>query len=242
VVAEKLMHSGNNIPVIINSVTKSDFKTAVAGIKIAEKAGKRFLFRTGASFVSEYTGVTEKPLFVPERPVRSCLIIAGSFVNRTTQQLLNLEKNIPVSNIRIESKLIVSRREKYLSQIIQRIEDDLLVNKKVLVSTEREYMGEGSISARIDFGKKLSVFICEMVAGIHIQPELIIAKGGITSHDVLKSGLGVQKSKVLGQVYPGVPILKLDESGKFPGSFYVIFPGNVGNESTLTEIVQKFSK
>ncbi|MGM0375877.1 MAG: four-carbon acid sugar kinase family protein [Bacteroidota bacterium] len=139
-ITKKLQIVKNKIAIIVNSETSDDFKIAVEGIKRTEKTGKKFLYRTGASFVQEYSGIQKKPLFVFEKPAKSCLIIA---------------------------------------------------------------------------------------------------KGGNTSYDVLKFGLRVKKSSVLGQVYPGISILRLDDSCKFPGSFYVIFPGNVGTSTALTEIVKK---
>ncbi|HPE74650.1 MAG TPA: four-carbon acid sugar kinase family protein [Draconibacterium sp.] len=240
-IASKLSGVKNNIAVVVNSETNDDLKIAVDGIKLAEKAGKKFLFRTGASFVREYAGILKKPLFDPGKKAKNCLIIAGSFVKKTTEQLAHLEQNISVFKIQIDSVLVVSGEIGYKKELLQKIETGLQQNRKVLVCTEREYKAKGSGEDKIDFGKKLSAFICALVSDIQTQPDLIISKGGITSYDVLKSGLGVRKSRVLGQVYPGIPVLKLDDSGKFPGSMFVIFPGNVGNEKTLTEVVKNYS-
>jgi len=241
VVAHKLAGVKNNIAVVINSETNEDFKIAVNGIKLAEEAGKKFLFRTGASFVREYSGILQKPLFDPGHKAKNCLIIAGSFVIKTTEQLAHLEQNISVLKIQIDSASVISEEKGYKQKLLKKIETGLQQNKKVLVCTERDYKAKGSGDDKIEFGKRLSAFICDLVSDIQTLPDLIISKGGITSHDVLKTGLGVQRSRVLGQVYPGIPVLKLDDFGKFPGSMYVIFPGNGGDETTLTEIVKNYS-
>jgi hypothetical protein len=65
------------------------------------------------------------------------------------------------------------------------------------------------------------------------------AKGGITSSDTATLGLGVRRALVLGQALPGVPVWKLGPEAKFPGLGYVVFPGNVGADSALAELIGK---
>ena len=60
-----------------------------------------------------------------------------------------------------------------------------------------------------------------------------MAKGGITSSDVGTKALGVRRANVLGQIQPGIPVWQTGEESKFPGTPYVIFPGNTGGEDTL---------
>ena len=67
----------------------------------------------------------------------------------------------------------------------------------------------------------------------------IIAKGGITSSDVGTKALHVKKARVMGQVKKGIPVWMTGEESKFPGMPYIIFPGNVGEVSTLKEIVEE---
>ena len=66
----------------------------------------------------------------------------------------------------------------------------------------------------------------------------MVAKGGITSSDVGVKALRTRRAWVLGQIRPGIPVWRTDEESRFPGVPYVIFPGNVGEESTLREAVE----
>jgi uncharacterized protein YgbK (DUF1537 family) len=50
--------------------------------------------------------------------------------------------------------------------------------------------------------------------------------------------LAVRKANVMGQIKPGIPVWQTGEESKFPGIPYVIFPGNVGEKSTLKEAVE----
>jgi len=69
----------------------------------------------------------------------------------------------------------------------------------------------------------------------------VLAKGGITSSDIATRGLDVKRAMVRGQILPGVPVWQL-EAGRYPGLTYIVFPGNVGGEHALVEIVSKLKK
>ena len=65
-----------------------------------------------------------------------------------------------------------------------------------------------------------------------------MAKGGITSSDVATKALKVKKAIVLGQVKPGIPVWRCGNESKFPSIPFIIFPGNVGENNTLTQIAK----
>jgi uncharacterized protein YgbK (DUF1537 family) len=69
-------------------------------------------------------------------------------------------------------------------------------------------------------------------------PDYIVAKGGITSHDIAVRGLGISKAVVLGQVLPGVPVIRAEKRGR--PIIYTIFPGNVGTDTALVRIKEKY--
>lgn len=50
--------------------------------------------------------------------------------------------------------------------------------------------------------------------------------------------LRVQCARVLGQIRPGIPVWQTGPESLFPGTPYVIFPGNVGEMSTLREAIE----
>lgn len=76
------------------------------------------------------------------------------------------------------------------------------------------------------------------VAKLPITPAFVVAKGGITSSDVGVKALRVQCARVLGQIRPGIPVWQTGPESLFPGTPYVIFPGNVGEISTLREAIE----
>jgi uncharacterized protein YgbK (DUF1537 family) len=72
-------------------------------------------------------------------------------------------------------------------------------------------------------------------------PTWLVAKGGITSNDVLTKGLKAKRARVLGQVASGVSALKLGPESASPGLPFIVFPGNVGGPSTLADLIRRLS-
>ena len=85
---------------------------------------------------------------------------------------------------------------------------------------------------------KISDAVQSLVGRLSVTPSFVIAKGGITSSDVGTKALAVKKANVLGQIKPGIPVWQTGQESKFPMTPYVIFPGNVGEITTLKEAVE----
>jgi len=76
----------------------------------------------------------------------------------------------------------------------------------------------------------------DVVRGLPPDIGFLVSKGGITSNDVLSSGLALAASRVLGQVLTGCSVVRCpDDHPRFPGLPVVIFPGNVGDADALAE-------
>ena len=68
------------------------------------------------------------------------------------------------------------------------------------------------------------------------------SQGGITSSDAATKGLNMKRAMILGQAAPGVPIWRCDEeSSRHKGVPYIVFPGNVGGDDTLAEVVERWA-
>ena len=239
-VAEKLMQAENNRPVIINSETYDDLEIATWGICLAEKQGKKFLYRTAASFVKTRGGISSKEVFTPKEKTDKGLIVAGSFVQRTTDQINYLKRDVDLSEIVVEIDKIFENFSGYQQTILGKIEQVLNLERTALMYTERTLKKAGGEAEQLKAGKLISDFISGVVNKLTVKPDFVIAKGGITSHDVATKGLGIVCALVEGQVAPGVPIWKMGEESKFPGSYFIVFPGNVGEKESLSRVVLKF--
>jgi uncharacterized protein YgbK (DUF1537 family) len=85
----------------------------------------------------------------------------------------------------------------------------------------------------------VSGFLVAIIQGLTVRPAFMVAKGGITSSDLATNALKTVKALVLGQVIAGVPVWQLGRESKWPGIIYVVFPGNVGDQTALAEVLNR---
>jgi uncharacterized protein YgbK (DUF1537 family) len=238
---QKLIAVQGYKPVIVNAITDEDLEIFVLGLNQAEADGKKFLYRTAASFVKIRAGIAEKNLIKPESGGKKGLIIVGSFIQKSTDQLNQLLQEHKVHSIEVRIQdILMDVKKNYLSLIQQNVEDFLKQEEAVVLFTERKYGLFGTDQERLNNGKKISDFLSQVTANLSTKPDFVIAKGGITSHDIAKKGFGIKEATVLGQVLPGVPVWKFAPNSTYPGMFYVVFPGNVGDKNALNEAFNKF--
>ncbi|MGB5418377.1 four-carbon acid sugar kinase family protein [Algibacter sp.] len=233
---------------IINALNYNDLDKVTQALLQAEKSGKQILYRTSSSFVPSYIGLEPKPLLTPEAIIDSNnknggLTIVGSYVPKSSSQLKYVIENTSEKElIEIDVEVILSDKSKvYLALIISKIDETIGHGKDVIVYTSRKLIIGKSADSNINIASKVSQALVDLVTGIKERPKYLLAKGGITSHDLATKGLRMQRSKVLGQILPGVPVWGMGKETRFPGLPYIVFPGNVGNEKSLSEIIQKLS-
>jgi uncharacterized protein YgbK (DUF1537 family) len=242
-VYEKLMSAENGAPIIVNAMEDSDVDYFCTVLQVAEERGKRFLYRSGASFVKIRAGITDKPLYVPVGTGNAGLIIVGSYVNKTTRQVSYLLDKSGVHHIELLVERILSDgAEEYKNEIIRLTDKHLEKGETLLIFTERELKKDEDPDKQLMTGEIISLFISSLVEGISVRPGYILSKGGITSHQVALNGLKIKEARVLGQIMPGVPVIRTDSNAGIPDVDYIIFPGNVGTDSSLYEILNKYSK
>ncbi|MCM3567346.1 four-carbon acid sugar kinase family protein [Neobacillus mesonae] len=237
--------------VVVNAVDEIDVKIFTTCLVQAINAGKNFLFRTAAAFPKVIGGVRNKALLTREELIteetgNGGLVMIGSHVKKTTEQLEELKTLETIEFIELDSHLVL--HPALFSKECRRVQDlteSLLQSgKNVAVYTQRERLDLGPDKKEEEL--KLSIAISDAVTGIvdklQVRPNFLIAKGGITSSDIGTKGLKVKRATVAGQIRPGIPVWKTGDEAKYPGMAYVIFPGNVGTKTDLKEIVQLLSQ
>ena len=89
-------------------------------------------------------------------------------------------------------------------------------------------------ATRLTFGAMLSDFLMDVVRNLPQTLGFLISKGGITSNDVLSSGLALRAARVAGQILPGCSVVCCpSDHARYPNLPVVIFPGNVGDDQAL---------
>ena len=250
-IEQQLLAVENFNKVIVNAVDYVDVKIFVIALIKAMNKGKNFMFRSAAALTKVIGGVSDKALLTREELVKEeskhgGLVIVGSHVQKTTEQLEELKKSDAIECIEFDVHLVLEP-EKFQSEIDRIVEvTNRLISegKNVAVYTRRERLdlGEGKKEEELKLSVKISDAVTSIVTRLEVRPSFIIAKGGITSSDIGTKGLEVQRATVAGQIRPGIPVWTTGSESKFAGIGYVIFPGNVGTKTDLREVVEMLSK
>jgi uncharacterized protein YgbK (DUF1537 family) len=171
-------------------------------------------------------------------PGRHGLVVVGSHVGQTSRQLAALRARGGITAVELDVPAVVGGGEvaaETARQVAAALPDsDVLLYTSRAVATGAD--GPGSLAIARTVSAAVSRIVSEALAA---RPAWIVAKGGITSHDVAQRGLGIRRAEVVGQLFPGVISLlrPLDAAPGAMGVPYVVFAGNVGDDGTLADVV-----
>ena len=252
-VAARLRTVAGGVPVVINAAGYGDLAVVVLGLLRAEAAGKRFLYRTAASFVRLRGAIERRPLLqadevLGQAPVGQTggIVIVGSYVPDSSKQLENVLTLPNVTGIELGVERVMQSKaeaEAVSRQAGQQLEAAIQAGRVGVVYTSRKLVTSANRVENLAIGKSISNALIATLQEVRSRPRFIIAKGGITSHDVAQKGLRAARARVLGQLFPGVPVWRLETGSqtRFEGVPYVVFPGNVGGPESLMQAVTMLS-
>lgn len=213
--------------------------------------GRRYLLRTAAAVPKVLGHIPDRPLLSREElsdgdPTRGGLVIVGSHVQKTTDQLDRLRgSDAPLAFIEFDVSgwREAGALEAETRRAADAAEAAMLRGITAVVYTSRTVASpEGmDAEAQLAVSTRISDALTSVVSSLAIRPRFLIAKGGITSSDVGTKALGAVRARVLGQAAPGVPAWRIGPESRFPGMAYVIFPGNVGGPDTLRDIIERLA-
>ena len=243
-IERKLLAAENYQRIVLNAVGYADLKVFAVAFYRAIAQGKHFVFRCGAAIVKVLGGNTDQPLLTRAQMVKIAsdhggVIVIGSHTAKTTAQLAALKEHDEIRFIELDATLV--RDEEAFSKEVARVlaeeEDAIRSGVTACCYTTRALISAGTGNKEDDLrlAVRISDAVQSLVGSLTVTPSFVIAKGGITSSDVGVKALGVKRALVLGQIRPGVPVWQTGSESRFPGIPYVIFPGNVGEDTTLRE-------
>ena len=233
--------------IIVNAVDYADIKVFCIALYRAMAKGKVFMFRTAAAIVKVMGGVSDQPLLTRQQMVtketdNGGIIVVGSHTDKTTRQVEELKKLTDIEFIELNATLVRDEKafETEVNRCLEREEECIKAGKTVCCYTTRVLItaDTGDKEDELRLSVKISDAVQSLVGRLKVTPAFVIAKGGITSSDVGTKALAVKKANVLGQIRPGIPVWQTGEESRFPMTPYVIFPGNVGEITTLREAVE----
>ncbi len=242
-VRDQLLQLPRGAYLVVNAAAYADLEVFVHGLLQAESAGKRYLFRTAASFVRVRAGIRPQPLLIPPDIRHAAqgggLIVVGSFIGRTTQQLEALLTVAGTTGIEVVVDRLVeaATRGEEIRRVSAAAMDAMRAGRHAVVFTSRSLETARGKAGDLRAGRIVSAALVDIVRTLSVRPAFLIAKGGITASDVATAGLGMRRALVLGQAAPGVPVWRLGPETRFPGISYVVWPGNVGGPLALRDFL-----
>jgi uncharacterized protein YgbK (DUF1537 family) len=135
-------------------------------------------------------------------------------------------------------ELLSPRREGAIARAIDDVRSQLGLGV-IALATSRS-----PVQAGLETGARVAEALVEIVRVVAREPQLdwVVAKGGITSHDVATKALGARRVTVLGQLFRGqISVWELGEGSVRPGLRLVVFPGNVGDRLALADTIDRLT-
>jgi uncharacterized protein YgbK (DUF1537 family) len=246
----KLLTLENNICVVVDSETQADMNLFARDVLQAVQMGKKFLFRSAASLLTALAQLPPQPVpptaMAEYRPTSAPgVILVGSHVRKTTAQLEELlqEPQLVPIELAVAKLLQPDGFVFLLESAYQRIHHAHSQDQTPVIFTTRQELQFPDVTARMAFGQQVSQLLMAIVRHLPANISFLISKGGITSNDVLSSGLQLPRARLLGQIIPGCSvIITPPDHPQFPNIPVVLFPGNVGDRDGLRLVYQRLQK
>jgi uncharacterized protein YgbK (DUF1537 family) len=234
-----LKRQSGKLWIIVDALSYDDlWKFSTALLKLMAETDTYALLRTSSSLPKALSGMTDKELLNREDLISKKgkgLFIVGSHIKKSSNQLAELLKSKSIKGIEVDVKRILESPNDLAISILKELKATKLTP---VLYTSREELRPENASERLLTNKKISDFLVSIVRELPFEPSFIVAKGGITSHDILCKGLTIETATVAGQILPGVPVVKTAADHRFPNMPYIIFPGNVGETDALVKVLE----
>ena len=244
---QRLLRLHDNVCCAVDCETQQDLNHFAGQLKAAAEHGKRFLFRSGASLLTSLANLPPQPVAAEAmaeyvRGGRPGAVIVGSHVKKTTQQLEQLLQEESIVPLEVEVQRIPTERGALLLDILDQAEQAHVQGLTPVIYTSRVEQVFADQQTRLAFGEQVSALLMDVVRRLPGTLGFLISKGGITSNDVLSTGLALRTSRVVGQILPGCSVVCCPKDHpRFPDMPVVIFPGNVGDEQALATAYRRLT-
>ena len=246
----RLMSLTQNQCGVVDAETQSDLDRFAQDLLSAASQGKKFLFRSAASLLTALADLPPQPIASENmssyvRGKKPGVFLVGSHVKKTTAQLSALLQQdnvvgIELDLVRMKDNLDVAIELK--DDAIAQVHQSFNAGLTPVVYTSRQELSFTAPQKRLDFGERVSALLMDILQGLPDDIGFLVSKGGITSNDALSKGLALTSARLLGQIIPGCSVICTPEThAQFPSLPMVLFPGNVGNDDGLIQVLNRFT-
>jgi uncharacterized protein YgbK (DUF1537 family) len=241
---------------VVDAETQADLDLFADLVRELAGAGRRFLFRSAASLITSLAALPPQPVppaemarYVPRQLERAeprgrmGVVVVGSHVPLSTAQLEDLlaRRSRSIARVELDVARLTEDSNAVIREARQEIDEARTRGLDLVIYTSRVERRFADATERLAFGKVVSDVLMRLVATLPEDICFIVSKGGITSHHVLATGLGLEYARVVGQILPGCSVVLTPETHRHGAIPVVIFPGNVGEADSLTEVYDRLT-
>ncbi|WP_158166274.1 four-carbon acid sugar kinase family protein [Mycolicibacterium smegmatis] len=220
--------------VLPDAVDNTDIRVIAEAIATAGDAGRAIVVRTAAPVAAELAGVTSRGLLrapLLDRPLPTLLVCGSHTTGATTQLAPVIDRwGAPIV---VDTAGALDDPDSEGRHAADQLRAQLDARSFAVLMSERDRSSDHNT---LSHGERIMTALTTAVRGALPHLSVVVAKGGITSAEVARAGIGATSALVLGQIRPGVSVWQLeDRNGR--DILYVVVPGNVGDHDTLVEIL-----
>ena len=229
----ELAQAGRPAALVPDAETLADLQVIADGVAAARDRGVELIVRCAPAFVGVAAGTTADGWTAAPRRGR-VLVIVGSHVPMTTRQLEALNRRWPGTLVEVDAAELASRApQAAIAAASASARQHLSTHGLAAVATTRDTPAELLDSGS---GMRIAKGLAEILAQTREDADVIVSKGGITSAVNVREGLKATEALVVGPLADGVALWRVGVEGAEVD--VVVFPGNVGDEQALADLVE----
>jgi len=220
--------------VVPDAVTNDDVRLIARGVEAARLRGATVVVRSASPLAAALAGVESSGLLpVPLVPSTvPTLLVCGSHTAGATAQL-------DLVAVRHGAPVVIATERAFADPAQAGADAASIASHQLadrgltVVTTERTRSLDHNT---LEHGRLVMEALTTSVRALLPDVQVVVSKGGITSADVARVGLGATRATVLGQVLPGVSVWRLTAiDGR--ELLYIVVPGNVGEPDALVKVL-----
>jgi uncharacterized protein YgbK (DUF1537 family) len=220
--------------VVPDAVDAEDISAIARAVDTATAGGRRVVVRSAAPLAAEIAGVTSDGLLaapLTDRPER-VLLVCGSHTRGASAQLSQIVAAWGTPAV-VDTTAALDAPVDAGLETAAAARRAFAGDPVVVLATERE---RSSRHNTLSHGERVMTALTTAVGSLLPEVGVVVAKGGITSAEVARTGIGATSALVLGQVLPGISVWRMRaRDGR--DVLYVVVPGNVGGPDTLSRVL-----
>lgn len=218
--------------ILPDAETDDDVRLSAAAIRESWLAGGSVVVRSASPLAAAIAGVESdgllpRPLIDTSEPT---LLVCGSHTDGATRQLEPVIARWGVLAT-VDTDAALTDTDAESARLAGSVVAGVEASGFGAVVSDRVRRADHNT---LEHGERVMSVLTSVVAAVRTKVTNVVSKGGITSADVARIGLGADRAYVRGQVLTGVSVWDLT-TPEGNSVTYIVVPGNVGDPSTIVD-------